>query len=344
MRPLRLFAALVLALGAFAPSARAQLYDQADLAALLYARTDSLETLPEVTYRYFVLADTSGMDNSIRARHDLYKTAGNGDAAAGRRRLGMTEFFNRIRSNNLALGDTLILPSHLELDHRAYAPFPRFYAGAASFDKLFVIHKGAQAWAAYERGRLARWGLVNTGGPESRTPAGRFNFNWREPERVSTLSPPGERWLMRWVFNLHHERGIHVHQYNVPTGAPGSHGCVRLIMADAQWIYNWADGWVTSAGPSERGLASADGRVLRQGTVALILGEGEEPTGPVQRFTHTDAGPALRVVELPADPYSVPAGTEQQRMFDRQRTASAASAPAATPARAARGRDGRVGR
>lgn len=325
-RPMRsacLLAAFVGLLAVAAP-ARAQLYDQAELADLLYARTDSLETLPEVTYRYYVLTDPSGMENSIRARHELYQMVGDGDAGRGRQRLGMTEFFNRVRANDLALGDTLILPSYLDLDHRAYAPFPRHYAGAEGFDKLFVIHKGVQAWAAYERGRLVRWGLVNTGGPESRTPAGRFNFNWREPQRVSTLSPPGEEWLMRWVFNLHHERGIHVHQYNVPTGAPGSHGCVRLIMADAQWIYNWADGWRTTAGGPDRGPASAEGRVLRQGTVALILGDGEEPTGPVQRFVHADDGPVLRVVELPDDPYSVPPGTEQQRMFDRQRRQGAA--------------------
>src|SRR5690606_24497845 len=137
----------------------------------------------------------------------------------------------------------------------------------------------------------------------------------------STLSPPGETWLMRYVFNFDHARGIHVHQYQMPTGEPASHGCVRLILEDAQWIYGWADPWRTTVGSGALGLRSADGRILEQGTTVLVLGDGEEPVdGPPQRFLHTDDGPALRVVELPADPWSVPPGTAQQRTFDRRRS------------------------
>jgi hypothetical protein len=320
MRALRFALAFVLALPLFTDAAAAQsrrLYNQADLEALLYARRDSLETLPEVTYRYHVL--NHPMNNSIWARHDLYEMVGEGDAERGKERLGMVEFFNRVKVHDLGIGDTLILPSHYDLDPRAYAPFPRHYAGAEGFDKLFIIHKGVQAWAAYEQGRLERWGLVNTGAAESRTPAGRFNFNWQEERRVSTLSPPGETWLMRYVFNFHHERGIHIHQYQMPTGEPASHGCVRLILADAQWIYDWADGWRTTAGNSRRGLGSASGRILEQGTTVLVLGDGEEPDGPPQRFDDTAGNPTLRVVALPDDPYSVPPGSPQQVMFDRRR-------------------------
>jgi hypothetical protein len=313
--------AAVLLLMAAAPAARAQdrlLYNQDALAALLYARQDSLETLPGVTYRYYVLQHPTG--NSIFARHELYRLVGEGDIEVGKEKLGIVEFFNRVRITNLAVGDTLILPSHLDLDHRAYAPFPRHYPGAAGLDKLFIIHKAVQAWAAYEHGRLKRWGLVNTGAEGSRTPAGRFNFNWREERRVSDLSPPGETWLMRYVFNFNHERGIHVHQYQMPTGEPASHGCVRLILEDAKWIFEWAEPWRTTVGSGALGLRSADGRVLEQGTVVLVLGDGEEPVdGPVRRFLHTENGPVLRVVELPEDPWSVPPGTDQQRLFDRRR-------------------------
>ncbi|MDX1439596.1 MAG: L,D-transpeptidase [Rubricoccaceae bacterium] len=299
-------------------SAQRRLYNQDELAELLYAREDSLEQLPVVTYRYYVLDHPTG--NSIWARHDLYTMVGDGDADAGKNRLGMVEFFNRVQVHDLGVGDTLILPSHYDLDHRAYAPFPRYYEGAHEFDKLFIIHKGVQAWAAYESGRLKRWGLVNTGTVGSRTPAGRFNFNWKEPRRVSTLSPPGETWLMRWVVNFHHERGIHIHQYVMPTGAPASHGCVRTIMSDAQWIYNWADSWLTSVGSGERGLSSASGRIIRQGTTVLVLGEGEEPSGPPKRFDVSGSSPELITVDLPAHPYEVPPGSPQQIMFDRHRS------------------------
>lgn len=326
MRPSRVLLLLVFVATFVAADAEAQsrrLYNQDALAELLYARRDSLEQLPAVSYHYYVLQHPR--NNSIWARHDLYTLVGDGDANAGKERLGMVEFYNRVQVHDLAIGDTLILPSHFDLDPRAYAPFPRYYAGGSEFDKLFIIHKGVQAWAAYENGQLERWGLVNTGAPDSRTPAGRYNFNWQEVRRVSTLSPPGETWLMRYVFNFYHERGIHIHQYQMPTGEPASHGCVRLIMADAQWIYDWADGWRTTAGDGSRGLGSASGRILRQGTTVLVLGDGEEPVdGPVQRFVHTPDGPQLRVVALPNHPYDVPPGSPQQEMFDRRRRQSGA--------------------
>lgn len=314
--------ALTAASAAAQPAGR--LYDQEEIGELLYGVRQPLNEIPEVEWTAWVLNHET--NNSIFARADLYKWAGDGDQALGRERLSMVQFLNRIYLNDLRIGDTLVVPNHLGLDPRAYAPFPRHYPGAESFDKLFVIHKGVQAWAAYENGDLERWGLVNTGSVDSRTPAGRYNFNWKEQNRVSTLSPPGETWRMRWVFNFFHERGIHVHQYQMPIGQPASHGCVRLITQDAKWIYDWADGWQTTAGSAERGLASADGRVLRQGTTVLVLGDGEEPVhGPPARFVWEDGEPSLRVVTLPADPYSVPPGTPQQEMFDRRRQRAASS-------------------
>jgi hypothetical protein len=288
-------------------------YDQQDLEALLYARRGDLEILPEVTYRYHVLTDPT--DNSVWARHRLYRQLGDGDARRGREYLPLLEFINYVRVPDLGIGDTLIVPDRPDLDVRAYAPFPRYYNGASDLDKLFIIDKEVQAWAAYEHGRLQRWGVVNTGAAGSRTPGGRYNFNWQEPERISSESPPGEEWLMRWVFNFHAPRGFHVHQYTMPTGAPASHGCVRLIAADAKWIYDWADGWTRDN----------QGRVVEQGTTVLILGDGEEPDGRPQRFVKKPGGPQPNYVELPEDPFDVPAGTDQQVHFDRLRAARAQS-------------------
>lgn len=304
----------LLALAALAPPpATAQYYyNQERLAELLYARRDSLDLLPEVTYRYFVLQHER--NNSVYARHELYRAMGNGDVERGKEHVPLLEFLTRQSVARLGIGDTIVLPEPLGLDLRAYAPFPRFYEGAAQLDKLVVIHKKVQAWAAYEYGRLVRWGIVNTGAPGTETPGGRYNFNWRARERVSSESPPGERWLMRYVLNFHHERGFHTHQYAMPTGAPASHGCVRMIEADARWLYHWVDPWVTTAG---RGAMGGD--ILRQGTMLLVLGDGQEPKGPPPRFRHTPDGPEKIVVELPEDPFSVRPGSPQQRRFDRLR-------------------------
>ena len=321
MRALLPLLALLVALPVSAQAER-QLFNQDRLAELLYAnRTDDLDAIPEVTFRYHTLGHESG--NSILARHALYEEAGDGDARAGREKLGMTTFLNGVFLETLKTGDTIVVPDHYDLDPRAYSPFPRDYPGARDFDKLFVIDKSTQAWAGYENGRLARWGLVSTGADGSETPAGRFNFNWKELHRVSTLSPPGESWDMRWVFNFHDRRGIHVHQYYaLPTTGAASHGCVRLMTADAKWIYDWADGWKTTSGGAAKGLASR-GRVLEQGTTVLVV--GDQPDGAPQRFHDVDGRPELVRVELPEDPYSVRPGTDQQVRFDRLRERQAAS-------------------
>jgi hypothetical protein len=313
MRPLALPALLCLAAVLLASPLAAQgYYDQNRLEALLYAQQDSLDLLPEVSYRYHVLEHET--NNSVFARHHLYLAMGDGDLERGREHVPFLEFLTRQSVQRLSIGDTIILPEPLGLDFRAYAPFPRYYAASEELGKIVIIHKAVQAWAAYEDGRLQRWGLVNTGRPGYQTPGGRYNFNWRQQERISSESPPGEQWLMRWVLNFYNERGFHTHQYAMPTGAPASHGCVRMIMADAKWLYDWVDPWVTTAGRGVNG-----GNILKQGTMLLVLGDDEEPSGPAPRFRHTPNGPERFVVALPEDPFSVPAGSPQQRHFDRQR-------------------------
>jgi hypothetical protein len=304
---------LLLATGAL-PAAGQGYFDQYAIEDILSRRVDNLDSLPEVYYEYAVLDDPSG--NSVIARNRFYARIGDGRSEKGRERAQLVELLNRQTIENTPLGDTLVVPTRYGLDFRAYSPFPRYYPGAHSFKKLFVIHKRIQAFAAYEYGRLARWGIVNTGNPDSTaTPTGRFNFNWKEKKRVSTMSPPGEDWTMRWVFNFHAARGIHVHQYSMPTGGPTSHGCVRLVDADAKWIYDWAEAWSTTQG--RIGPASGRGTLKDPGTMVLVV--GNDPAGTPQPFEYKARYPVLKRVELPRNPYDVPPGTNQQEMWDRLR-------------------------
>ncbi|PSQ84135.1 MAG: hypothetical protein BRD40_01445, partial [Bacteroidetes bacterium QS_1_65_9] len=198
--------------------------DQTAVEDILERRAPSLDALPEVYYDYRVLDHSS--DNSVLARNSFYRELGDGDIKKGENRAKLVELLNRRLLPHAQMGDTLVVPTEFGLDFRAYSPFPRYYPGARQLPKLFIMHKGVQAWAAYEHGRLARWGIINTGSDENPTPSGRFSFNWKQEYRISTLSPPGEDWKMYWVFNFYHRRGIHVHQYEMPTGGPTSHGCV----------------------------------------------------------------------------------------------------------------------
>jgi hypothetical protein len=322
-RLLRIIGLLCLAFGGVPTAAAQGYFDQYEIEELLSRRAESLDDIPTVYYDYEVLEHPTG--NSVMARNELYKQLGDGDAQRGHRRAQLVELLNRVTLETVPLGDTLVVPTEFELDFRAYSPFPRYYPGARNLGKLFIIHKRIQAFAAYNHGRLARWGIVNTGNPDSTaTPTGRFNFNWKEKERVSTLSPPGEEWRMHWVFNFHAARGIHIHQYVMPTGGPTSHGCVRLVDADAKWIYDWADAWKTTKG--HMGPASGRGKLLEPGTMVLVI--GDDPEGHPQPFRYERQYPVLKRVSLPSDPYAVPPGTNQQEMWDRlraQRQPSAAS-------------------
>lgn len=287
-------AALVLLSGGLPVSASAQSYlPQEAFAEVLAAKTDSVESLPYVHYRYYFPEEES----HLWARINLKETV-------GRENMAIIQLLNRTVLETFNRGDTLVVPSRLDVDWRAYSPFPVAYPGAREVEKLVVLDKDLQVFAAYELGRLVRWGLANTGQKSANTPSGRFNFNWQTEYKRSSLNP---RWEMHWVMNFHFERGLHIHQYALPTGGPASHGCVRLLDPDAEWLYHWIDTWTRNE----------QGRVLEQGTPLIVIGDVSDYKPSLFRYRR--AYPELKKVDLPADPMSVPPGTDQQRRFDRIR-------------------------
>ena len=285
-------------------SAQRNHYDQKALGALLDRQGSGPLPANPIPYDVYVIEHPSG--NSVWARHELYKRIGAGDAERGRERLALTLLLNGSTLMDLRSGDTLALPArpeHFDLDPRAYSPFPLHYPGAAEIDKLVVVDKDVQAWAAYEYGRLLRWGPASTGAEGTPTPTGRFYMNWRELERVSTESPPGQEWRMRYVMNIHNRRGIHLHQYDaVPSGPPVGHGCVRMILPDAKWLWEWSDPWITTAGRGALG-----GKLKARGTMVIV--QGDEPKATPRRVTIDGAGARKVIVSLPPDPAAVATGT-----------------------------------
>lgn len=303
-------AALLLAPLAPAPAATAQdgaHFRQAHIRDVIERRTGDLDDLPDVHYDYWIVED----DSRLEARLRLY-------GRFGEENRGLLQILNRNDLENLQLGDTLIVPSDPNLDFRAYSPFPRYWPGASDIDKVVILDKYVQAFAAYEWGRLERWGIINTGTQSARTPSGRFNVNWKQDYRVSTLSPPDEPWEMFWVMNLHEARGIHMHQYALPMGGPASHGCIRMSDPDARWLYAWTDTWEKTGGTE---ISSAGATVNELGTMVLII--GQDITGMPQPFIYREDYPVMKRVTLPADPYDVPAGSPLQERFDRQRAQQA---------------------
>ena len=276
---------------------------------------ESVRDVPRVAYEYYVM-EGNPTGNSIISRSALYRHFG-GDRDVIKPLLWL---LNRRDVDTFAPGDTVIVPTDFSLDFRAYSPFPRYYPGAADLDQVVILDKHIQAWGAYANGELARWGIINTGVESARTPSGRFNVNWKQDYRVSTLSPgygssdpDAELWEMYWVMNLHERRGIHMHQYALPTSGPASHGCIRLLEPDAKWLYEWTDTWDVEN--QREHISSAGGRIVDQGTMVLII--GEDISVAPRPFEFRPGYPVLRMVDLPPDPYAVPPGTDQQRAFDR---------------------------
>lgn len=175
---------------------------------------------------------------------------------------------NRIESVRVGPGSVLVVPDSLIDDFNEYSPFPRDLEILNPIPKTVLISRRVQAFALYECGRLIRWGPVSTGKQSTPTPAGLNYGNYKAKRKISTVN---QSWIMPYYFNYMNFEGVGVHQYLLP-GFPASHACVRLDMADAMFIYDWADQWKLDPGGS---------KVIKNGTPFMVFGdydfEGEVP-------------------------------------------------------------------
>jgi lipoprotein-anchoring transpeptidase ErfK/SrfK len=176
--------------------------------------------------------------------------------------LALLEKINRTDAAHLANATRLVIPDDWTLDERAYGPFPVDYVAAQHEPQLLLVHLATQAFAAYESGRLIRWGPISSGSKVSPTPAGRFALEWRSTGHASSINPA---WYMRWYFNFSQIRGLAFHEYALP-GRPASHGCIRMLTRDARWLFDWGR-------PGGRGTASG-------GTPVVILGGYDYSSDP----------------------------------------------------------------
>lgn len=165
---------------------------------------------------------------------------------------------NRVDAASYRRLDTMIMPDKIDTNRMAYSIYPPVLPELKDVHKMVIFAYYPQAFAVYEAGKLIRWGPTNMGKKATPTPTGLFSANWKALETVSTVD---DDWILKWNFNVSNAGGVGWHQYQLP-GYPASHSCMRLMEADARWLYDWADMWIVR----NKALAA-------QGTPVLIFGQ-----------------------------------------------------------------------
>lgn len=167
---------------------------------------------------------------------------------------------NHADSGHLGRLPRILVPNQWDDDELRYSPMPEDVPELSEEKKAVIVDLAGQVFGAYEHGKLVRWGPVSSGDRHHQTPSGTYHLNFHAREKISTENPT---WVMPWYFNFSSTLGLAMHQYTLP-GRPASHGCVRMLSMDAQWLFHWGEGWTYAAGSDE---------LLQPGTLVLVLGK-----------------------------------------------------------------------
>lgn len=125
----------------------------------------------------------------------------------------------------------------------AVRPTPRT---ADAVERRVEVLLDRQLVLAIERNRVVRVLHASSGAAATPTPSGQFAVYARTP---LWWSVPFGQWL---PWSVRFDGGIAFHEFaDVPT-VPASHGCVRLIAANARWLFSF-----TSVGTPVRVLATS---------------------------------------------------------------------------------------
>jgi lipoprotein-anchoring transpeptidase ErfK/SrfK len=124
----------------------------------------------------------------------------------------------------------------------------------ANFGPVIVIHRGANRLYLYRGMRYWRVFGVATGQTRYPTPLGRFTIvvKWRNPWWYPPASPwaagqkpippgPGNPLGTRWMGLSAAGVGIHGTPSDGSIGYSVSHGCVRMHIPEAEWLFNHVD-------------------------------------------------------------------------------------------------------
>ena len=137
--------------------------------------------------------------------------------------------------------------SEIQLDFKALPP----KLTRRSIGPVIVIRRGSNRLLLYDGMRLRRVFGVATGQSSYPTPLGRWHIvvKWRNPWWYPPKSPwaqgakpippgPGNPLGTRWMGLSASGVGIHGTPDDASIGYSASHGCIRMHIPDAEWLFN----------------------------------------------------------------------------------------------------------
>jgi lipoprotein-anchoring transpeptidase ErfK/SrfK len=126
--------------------------------------------------------------------------------------------------------------------------------GRSSFGDVIVIHRGRNRLDLYDGMKLTREFGVATGQSAYPTPLGRYEIvvKWRNPwwyppasdwaKDASPIPPgPGNPLGTRWMGLSAPAVGIHGTPDPASIGYSASHGCIRMRIPEAEWLFDHVD-------------------------------------------------------------------------------------------------------
>lgn len=115
-----------------------------------------------------------------------------------------------------------------------------------------VVNRGRRVLSLYKEQKLVRTFRVAVGTPSYPTPRGLFSIT--QKQRNPTWYPPDSRWARglgpvapgagnplgtRWMGTSASAIGIHGTPSSWSIGTAASHGCIRMYIRDAEWLYEY---------------------------------------------------------------------------------------------------------
>ncbi len=139
---------------------------------------------------------------------------------------------NRYDRRQIPAGKKVLMPIDIQ-KALEYVPVPKQISDYRG-EREIRVFLALQYFGTYENGALVFWGPVSSGKKSRPTRPGKFvvKYKQRYKRSIKYHNAP-------MPYSINYNGGYFIHEQSLP-GYPASHGCIRLLMADAKKLFYWA--------------------------------------------------------------------------------------------------------